>query len=126
MDGHCRSHSGPRGTSTGRITPSPKEVTGRGRPVYVPNNFLADFSNESLQLSQWGKRWAVQLPQLALWVGPGGDAALFESRSPPWEGGLRGQGVRWNVPTSIPGPTLRRVPRECPLPLINIPLLLMT
>ena len=69
-----------------------------------------------------GKRWAVQLPQLALWIGPGGDAALFESRSPPWEGGLRGQGVRWNVPTSIPGPTLRRVPRECPLPIPTNPL----
>ena len=82
----------------------------------------ANFSRESLQLSQWGKRWAAQLPQLALWIGPGGDAALFESRSPPWEGGLRGQGVRWNVPTSIPGPTLRRVPRECPLPIPTNPL----
>ena len=123
MDGHCRSHSSPKGTSTGRTTPSPKEVTGRGRPVYVPNNFLADFSNESLQLSQWGKRWAVQLPQLALWTGPGGDAALFESRFPPFaKGGLRGQGVRWSVPTSIPGPTLRRVPRECPLPIPTNPL----
>jgi hypothetical protein len=46
-----------------------------------------------------------------------GDAALFESLFPPFvKGGLRGQGVRWSVPTSIPEPTLRRLPREGPLP----------
>ena len=122
MDGHCRSHSSPRGTSTGQTTPAPQEVTGRGRPVCVPNNFLADFSNESLQLSQWGKRWAVQLPQLALWIGPGGMQHSLKAGSHLGEGGLRGQGVRWNVPTSIPGPTLRRVPRECPLPIPTNPL----
>jgi hypothetical protein len=37
-------------------------------------------------------------------VGQGsGNAALFESLSHLGEGGLCGQGVRWNVPTSIPG-----------------------
>jgi hypothetical protein len=55
-------------------------------------------------------------------VGQGsGNAALFESLSHPGEGVLCGQGVRWNVPTSIPGPSLRQWPRECPLPIPTTP-----
>jgi hypothetical protein len=59
------------------------------------SQFSRKFLMESLQLSQWGKRWVVQLPQLALWDRVRGDAALFESLFPPFvKGGLRGQGVR--------------------------------
>jgi len=82
----------------------------------------ANFSRESLQLSQWGKRWVVQHPQLTLWDRVRGMQHSLKAGSHLGEGGLRGQGVRWNVPTSIPGPTLRLVPRECPLPIPTNPL----
>jgi hypothetical protein len=82
----------------------------------------ANFSRESLQPSRLGRRWVVQHPQLTLWDRVRGMQHSLKAGSHLGEGGLRGQGVRWNVPTSIPGPTLRRVPRECPLPIPTNPL----
>ena len=75
----------------------------------------ANFSRESLQLSQWGKRWVVQHPQLMLWDRVRGMQHSLKACSHLGEGGLCGQGVRWNVPTSIPRPSRRQWPRECPL-----------
>jgi hypothetical protein len=74
-----------------------------------------------LQPSRLGRRWVVQHPQLTLWDRVRGMQHSLKAGSHLGEGGLRGQGVRWNVPTSIPGPTLRLVPRECPLPIPTTP-----
>lgn len=82
----------------------------------------ANFSRESLQPSRLGRRWVVQHPQLTLWDRVRGMQHSLKAGSHLGEGGLCGQGVRWNVPTSIPGPTLRLVPRECPLPIPTNPL----
>jgi hypothetical protein len=80
-----------------------------------------NFSRESLQPSHWGRRWVVQHPQLTLWDRVRGTQHSLKAGSHLGEG-PRGQGVRWNVPTSIPGPTLRWSPRECPLPIPTNPL----
>jgi len=69
-----------------------------------------------------GRRWVVQHPQLTLWDRVRGMQHSLKAGSHLGEGGLRGQGVRWNVPTSMPGPALRLVPRECPLPIPTNPL----
>jgi hypothetical protein len=69
-----------------------------------------------------GRRWVVQHPQLTLWDRVRGMQHSLKAGSHLGEGGLRGQGVRWNVPTSIPGPALWLVPRECPLPIPTNPL----
>ncbi len=99
-----------------RAYPGPPFGSGQG------NVRFANFSRESLQLSQWGKRCVVQHPQLTLWDRARGMQHSLKAGSHLGEGGLRGQGVRWNVPTSTPGPTLRLVPRECPLPIPTNPL----
>ena len=63
----------------------------------------ANFSRESLQPSRLGRRWVVQHPQLTLWDRVRGMQHSLKAGSHLGEGGLCGQGVRWNVPTSIPG-----------------------
>lgn len=82
----------------------------------------ANFSRESLQPSRWeGAGWS-STHSSRCGTGFGGMQHSLKAGSHLGEGGLRGQGVRWNVPTSIPGPTLRLVPRECPLPIPTNPL----
>jgi hypothetical protein len=98
-----------------RAYPGPPVGSGQG------NVRFANFSRESLQLSQWGKRWVVQHPQLTLWDRVRGMQHSLKACSHLGEGGLCGQGVRWNVPTGIPGPSLRQWPRECPLPIPTTP-----
>jgi hypothetical protein len=56
---------------------------------------LANFSTRVCSFPKGGRRWVVQLPQLALWDRVRGDAALLESLFSPFvKGELLGQGVR--------------------------------
>ena len=83
----------------------------RSRATCLCTQFFSQISQCEFAAFPTGKALGGPAPT-AHAVGQGsGNAALFESLSRPGEGGLCGQGVRWNVPTSIPGPTLRRVPR---------------
>jgi len=77
--------------------------TGYWLSCIIQPGLRANFSRESLQPSHWGRRWVVQHPQLTLWDRVRGMQHSLKAGSHLGEGGLCGQGVRWNVPTSIPG-----------------------